>query len=124
KVRMSDASERLSVVGLVGTAANAALGPAELQPYAVASGLAQPAPQEGSAGAWVVRLPDVLGVPRALWIGPSADATALAERVQPLPEHAWAWLEVMSGVPRITQATVDQFVPQMINFELVGGINF
>ncbi len=27
-------------------------------------------------------------------------------------------------MPRIEQATVDQFVPQMVNYELVGGVNF
>jgi folate-binding protein YgfZ len=27
-------------------------------------------------------------------------------------------------VPRIEAATVDQFVPQMLNFELVGGVDF
>jgi hypothetical protein len=31
---------------------------------------------------------------------------------------------VTSGVPRITAATSEQFVPQMINFELVGGVHF
>jgi len=36
----------------------------------------------------------------------------------------WNLLEVLSGIPRVTQATVDKFVPQMINFESVGGINF
>jgi folate-binding protein YgfZ len=30
----------------------------------------------------------------------------------------------MSGIPRVQQATVDQFVPQMINYELIGGVNF
>ena len=28
----------------------------------------------------------------------------------------------MSGVPRITAVTAEQFVPQMVNFELVGGV--
>jgi len=31
---------------------------------------------------------------------------------------------VTSGVARIVAATVEQFVPQMVNFELVGGVNF
>jgi len=41
-----------------------------------------------------------------------------------LDEPAWRWLEVHSGVARIVAATVEQFVPQMINLELVGGVNF
>jgi folate-binding protein YgfZ len=31
---------------------------------------------------------------------------------------------VQSGVARIVAATVEQFVPQMVNLELVGGVNF
>ena len=36
----------------------------------------------------------------------------------------WDWLEVMSGIPRITEATVEQFVPQMVNMESLHGIDF
>ena len=36
----------------------------------------------------------------------------------------WNFLEVMSAIPRIVLATQDQFVPQMINFESVYGIDF
>jgi folate-binding protein YgfZ len=31
---------------------------------------------------------------------------------------------VQSGIPVVEAATVDRFVPQMINFELVGGVDF
>jgi folate-binding protein YgfZ len=41
-----------------------------------------------------------------------------------LSADAWAWLEVMSGVPRITAATAEQFVPQMVNLEALDGVNF
>jgi len=33
-------------------------------------------------------------------------------------------LEVLSGIPRIVLATQEQFVPQMINFESVAGVDF
>jgi folate-binding protein YgfZ len=36
----------------------------------------------------------------------------------------WNYLEVMSAIPRIVLATQDQFVPQMINFESVYGVDF
>jgi folate-binding protein YgfZ len=36
----------------------------------------------------------------------------------------WRWLEVRSGIVTIEAATVDKFVPQMVNFELVGGVDF
>lgn len=38
--------------------------------------------------------------------------------------NVWNDLEVLSGVPRIVQATQEQFVPQMVNFESVGGVDF
>ena len=41
----------------------------------------------------------------------------------PAPDIA-AWLDVHSGVARVTSATQEQFVPQMINWEVVGGVNF
>jgi folate-binding protein YgfZ len=41
-----------------------------------------------------------------------------------LPVDAWRMLEVCSGIPRVVAATVEQFVPQMVNLELVGGVDF
>jgi folate-binding protein YgfZ len=38
--------------------------------------------------------------------------------------NLWSILEVQSGIPRITANTKDLFVPQMINFESIGGIDF
>ena len=38
--------------------------------------------------------------------------------------QAWNWLEIQSAIPRITQATFEQFVPQMINMESLKGIDF
>ncbi len=36
----------------------------------------------------------------------------------------WNSLEVLSGIPRIVSNTQDQFIPQMINFESVNGVDF
>jgi folate-binding protein YgfZ len=36
----------------------------------------------------------------------------------------WNDLEVLSAIPRIVLATQEQFVPQMINFESIAGIDF
>ena len=38
--------------------------------------------------------------------------------------HALNFLEVISAIPRIVLATQEQFVPQMINFESVAGVDF
>jgi folate-binding protein YgfZ len=44
--------------------------------------------------------------------------------VQDAALQAWNWLEIQSAIPRITQATFEQFVPQMINMESLKGIDF
>jgi len=74
------------------------------------------------SGATLVRLPDAPqeggSTERYLWTGTASP---------PLPAldvDTWRWLEVLSGVPRIAAPTVEQFVPQMVNLELVGGVNF
>jgi tRNA-modifying protein YgfZ len=39
-------------------------------------------------------------------------------------EDAWTLEEIRAGRPLITAATQDKFVPQMVNFEALGAINF
>jgi len=36
----------------------------------------------------------------------------------------WDWLQIRAGLPVIVPATQEQFVAQMVNFELLGGVNF
>ncbi|RZL04236.1 MAG: folate-binding protein [Rubrivivax sp.] len=117
KARLSDASGALSLIGLVGPTAERLLGEAAL------SQSWQAAPHAASGGQ-LLRLPEVLNAPRGVWIGPVAQAQALASALPALPLTTWQWLDVMSGVVRIEPATVDQFVPQMVNYELVGGVHF
>lgn len=40
------------------------------------------------------------------------------------PAEAWMLAEIRAGRPLITQATQDMFVPQMVNLELAGGVDF
>ena len=56
----------------------------------------------------------LLAVPKTQAIGDVQDAAL----------QAWNWLEIQSAIPRITQATFEQFVPQMINMESLKGIDF
>lgn len=68
------------------------------------------------------------GIPRYLWITAAQtleDAwPLLAGVLQPAGAAAWALAGIRAGVPEITGATQEKFVPQMINFEAVGGVNF
>lgn len=109
KCKLSDAGTELAPWGLTGEAAASWLG--ERLPHA---------PWAVHAGE-VVRLPDAAGQSRCLLVQP---VEAAAPPLDAVPEAAWRWLEAASGVARIVAATADQFVPQMVNFELVGGVNF
>ncbi|GAB5606046.1 CAF17-like 4Fe-4S cluster assembly/insertion protein YgfZ [Sideroxyarcus sp. TK5] len=42
----------------------------------------------------------------------------------PAGSPCWDWLDIRAGVPFILPQTQEAFVPQMVNFELIGGINF
>ena len=112
KCKLSDGSELLTVYGLCGEAATAWLG----ADAPMVAGRCTAA-----AGGHALRLNDVAATARYLLVLPS-DAAAPA--LPALAMDAWLWLEVSSGVARIVAATAEQFVPQMINFELVGGVNF
>jgi folate-binding protein YgfZ len=67
----------------------------------------------------LLRLPDAGSVPRWLWIGAEAPPAMPA-----LSREAWDRLEVESGIPRVVAGTVERFVPQMLNFEAIGGVDF
>ena len=60
---------------------------------------------------------------------PQGDNSAAADASQPAPrfrmsESDWLQLDVASGIPWIRAASSETFVPQMVNLELVGGVNF
>lgn len=41
-----------------------------------------------------------------------------------IAEDAWNWLEIQAGIPDISPETQEAFVPQMVNLDALGGINF
>jgi len=60
-------------------------------------------------------------VPRALWIAPADHAAPAGSQ---LDADLWQWSEVRSGIVTVTTPIIEAFVPQMINYESVGGVNF
>jgi folate-binding protein YgfZ len=42
----------------------------------------------------------------------------------PVGAAVWDGLRLNAGIPMITAATQDQFVPQMVNLEVIGGVSF
>lgn len=69
-----------------------------------------------------------LGDNRCQFITPIDQAPALWQHLTGLAKPAgsphWDWLNVRAGIPVILPETQEQFVPQMANFDLIGGINF
>ena len=114
KCKLSDASAEVPLWGLAGAAAVRALGDALPDKFWGQTAV-------GTIGA-VIRLPDAvvdsMVVPRLLL------ASAEPPTLPALDLPAWLAYEVHSGVARVVAATAEQFVPQMVNLELVGGVNF
>lgn len=110
KARLSDASADFSLYGLCGSALGAA-----------ASGAPVPWSKQDVEGATVVRLYPADATARALWVGPASAAAPPGALLDP---QLWAWSEVRSGIASISQPLFEALVPQMLNYESVGGVSF
>jgi tRNA-modifying protein YgfZ len=82
---------------------------------------------DGEAGT-LIRVADADGAPRYEWSAPAAVVErawpTLSAALTPAGTQAWRLGEIHAGIPQITQPTQEQFVPQMVNYELIGGVNF
>jgi hypothetical protein len=93
-------------------------------------GTAPAAPGEcvQSAAARVARLHGSARVPeRFLVLAPAVEAEPVAAGLADLRtvgSGAFWWSEIDAGVPTVFAATRERFVPQMINFEVIGGVSF
>lgn len=105
--KLTDATAEVPLHGLVGAAARRAIGDARIWE------------KRDIDGTFVIRLPDAAGLERCIVAAAPAATAAPA-----IALDIWRWLEVRSGVPSIEAATVDRFVPQMLNYELIGGVDF
>lgn len=107
KVKVSDVTESWPQYGIWGDDAGAGLEALGLRAPEYDLGVTQ------GNGRIAVRI----GAKRFLVLG-GADVVADAG------EQDWTLEEIRSGRPTVTQATQDQLVPQMANFELIGGVDF
>jgi tRNA-modifying protein YgfZ len=110
KVKLLDASGELLICGLMGDATLSVAGSA-LNTWA----------RHDFEGQITVFLYSGAGIQRALWCAPIGTPLPAGQQ---LPEGAWNWLEVQSGIAMLTQPIFEAFVPQMLNYESVGGVNF
>ncbi len=111
KARLQDASAQFQVWGIAGPVPGLPLSPwARLD----------------AGGAHFVSLYPADGQPLALCVAPEGQAPeALTGLPQAdLPAASWQWLQVRSGVVLVGQPCFEAFVPQMLNYESVGGVSF
>ena len=117
KVQVSDASDSLVLLGVSGGAATGALDP-------VLAGLSMHEARQFGEGSTAISLPGgrvLLAVPAE---GASKLWASLAATLRPVGTPCWEWLDIRSGVPLITARTQEQFLPQMTNLDLLGGVSF
>ncbi len=56
-------------------------------------------------------------VARELW-------QRLRTRARPVASDRWTWMDIGAGLPQVHPETSEAFVPQMLNLELLGGVDF
>jgi len=122
KARLNDQSEAWRAWAVLGAGAAASLG-------TVAATLPAAPGQCIQVGrARIARLHgSTLLAERFLVLMPAAESADWQARLSELPtvgSGVFWWSEVEAGVPTVVAATQEKFVPQMINFEVVGGVSF
>lgn len=117
-VELSDASSEIVLLGLAGSGASTALKALGLDAPAAPFDVSHIA--EG-----VLICLDERRYQMAIRADTAPDVWGkLVAQARPIGTPAWRWLEAVAGIPHITSVTQEEFVPQMVNFELIGGISF
>lgn len=123
KVKLVDTSIDRVAIGAVGALAGARL--AEHAGIALPQKVHAKTSQDQQV---LMRLPDAAGAPRYQWVTDVDTAMrvwpGLVRAVPQGSSSQWRRTEIDAGIPMIVAATQEKFVPQMINFELIGGVNF
>jgi folate-binding protein YgfZ len=110
KAKLSDASGEFDLFGLAGDATQTIAGHVD---FAWARA-------DIDIGT-VVNLYPADGVPRQLCVAPVGKPLPQGQK---LSLETWLWTEVRSAVATISTPVFESFVPQMLNYESVGGVNF
>lgn len=118
KVSLTDGSAAWCVWGALGEAVKALLNTASL-PLDAPAWTCFNAPTANSVAALLPPAPSCL---RAVLLQP-ADQALPPDWAMAVP-HAWTWAEVASGLAHVATVHAEAFVPQMLNYESVGGVSF
>jgi tRNA-modifying protein YgfZ len=74
----------------------------------------------------LIRLPG--NTPHYLIFSDTENVSVIWKQLQkthsPVGKPCWDWLEIQAGIPEISPATQEEFVPQMINLDALDGINY
>ena len=130
RCKLSDASGDVALWGVMGEAARRLLQGAAVGQTRVDAGATLIRLADGGGNGGGDADGDAESATRCLLVlaaDPLNDAQPTAPGARPaisLSLDAWRLGEVRSGIPVIEAATVDRFVPQMLNYELVGGVDF
>jgi tRNA-modifying protein YgfZ len=110
KAKLRDASAEFDLYGVAGSTAES-----------LAPDLREPWSRSQAGSATLIGLYPAEGQRRILWTAPAGQP---APQGPALRDELWSWSEVRSGVATITAPVVEAFVPQMLNYESIGGVNF
>lgn len=118
KVKITDAGEEIISLGLSGVNAQEILHTqfGELPRL--------PLDAKGTTPGIVIRIDETRFQVNTTMAHATALWAALGQRTQPVGSACWDWLNIRSGIPAILPQTQEQFVAQMVNLELLGGVNF
>jgi tRNA-modifying protein YgfZ len=122
KVEIKDVSESIIKFGLNGPGSAALLTPffsqIPTQDYELVS-------LDNSA---ILKLPTIAGHSRFQIFTDSNQApilfNALKSQCQLVGKPCWDWLDIQAGIPEVLPKTQEQFVPQMLNLDILNGISF
>ncbi|HKU69981.1 MAG TPA: folate-binding protein YgfZ [Burkholderiales bacterium] len=118
KVKVADVTADFALIGVAGSNASTVVPKAAgLVPKTVRG-------VEHSNEMTVIRLEEEryeVVVPRDKAAGVLEALAAAAEKVDPA---SWDLLDIRAGIPVITPATQEAFVPQMVNLDVLGGVSF
>ena len=110
KATLSDASADFVLCGVTGNTIKS-----------ISDGADTPWTKTDIGAANLVFLPPGAGQARALWCAPGGTSPPQDAHID---LDLWQWLEVQSGIAMVSQPIFEAFVPQMLNYESVGGVSF
>ncbi|MFZ6817787.1 YgfZ/GcvT domain-containing protein [Undibacterium sp. Ji22W] len=122
KVKLDDVTEQFALFGLSGKAAEVfLLTQFDQLPSAINDKIS-------SDNGTLIRLHDAFDMARYQWIVEPGKFAAVSANIHAsllkIDAGIWRLGNIHAGLPQVVEKSKEQFVPQMINFELIGGVNF